>query len=145
MMRTLLTERFGLVVHQEERILTSYVLVTDRDAVRVGLTTPPETPDPNPFSMTAAGVLTGRRVTMEMLARALSSQLGAAVENATKIAGSFDFTLEWQPDGIASGDATARPSLFTALREQLGLRLDVRRVPVVVIVVDHLSLMPSPN
>ena len=145
MMRALLAERFGLVTHQEQRTLTSYVLVRDRDAVKVGLTVPPEPADPNPFSMTAAGVLRGRRVTMDMLAKALSSQLGAAVENGTRITGSFDFTLEWQPDGIAIGDATARSSLFTAIREQLGLRLDVRRVLVDVIVIDRLSLSPTPQ
>ena len=145
MMRSLLVERFGLVSHPEKRSLVSYVLVTDRDAIAVGLTTPPEKPDANPFSMTGAGVLTGRRVTMEMLAKVLSSQLGAAVENGTRIAGSFDFTLQWQPDGVPIGDATTRPSLFTAIREQLGLRLDVRRAPVDVIVIDRLSLTPTPD
>ena len=145
MMRALLAERFGLSTHEEQRTLVSYVLVPDRDAVKVGLTLPPETADPNPFSMTAAGVLRGRRVTMDMLAKALSSQLGAPVENGTRITGSFDFTLEWQPDGVAIGDAAGRPSLFTAIREQLGLRLDVRRVLVDVIVIDRLSLSPTPQ
>ena len=142
MMRTLLAGRFGLVAHSEQRNLTSYVLVMDRDALKVGLTIPAEVPDANPFSTTAAGVLTGRRVTMDMLAKALSSQLSAPVENATRIAGSFDFTLQWQPDGAPIGDVS-RPSLFTAIREQLGLRLDVRRSPVDVIVVDRLSLTPT--
>jgi uncharacterized protein (TIGR03435 family) len=145
MMRSLLAERFGLLSHPEKRNLTSFVLVTDRDTVTIGLTIPPEKPDADPFSMTGAGVLTGRRVTMDMLAKVLSSQLGTAVENATSIAGSFDFTLQWQPDGIPIGDATTRPSLFTAIREQLGLRLDVRRVPVDVVVVDRVSLTPTPD
>lgn len=145
MMRRLLAERFGLVAHEEKRIVTSYVLVADRDDLRIGLTIPPEPPDPNPFSMTAAGVLRGRRVTMDMLAKTLSSQLGASVANATKIAGSFDFTLQWQPDGTPVGDTTTRPSLFTAIREQLGLRIDARRLPVDVIVIDRLMLVPTPN
>ena len=80
-----------------------------------------------------------------MLAKALSSQLAAPVENGTRIAGSFDFTLQWQPDGIPSGDATTRPSLFTAIREQLGLRLDVRRALVDVVVVDRVLLTPTPE
>lgn len=144
MMRTLLAGRFGLVAHSERRNLMSYVLVTDRDALKVGLTIPAEAPDANPFSTTTAGVLTGRRVTMDMLAKALSSQLSAPVENATKVAGSFDFTLQWQPDGAPIGDVS-RPSLFTAIREQLGLRLDVRRAPADVIVIDRLSLTPTPD
>lgn len=139
MLRTLLAGRFGLVVHSELRNGLSYLLTTDRDALRVGLTVPPQPPDPSPFSMTTAGVLRGRRVTMDMLAKVLSSQLAAPVENGTRITGSFDFTLEWQPDGAPVGDVT-RPSLFTALREQLGLRLDVRRTQVEVMVIDRLNL-----
>jgi uncharacterized protein (TIGR03435 family) len=141
MLRTLLVERFGPLTHPERRDRTAYVLVTDRDNLKIGLTTPPEAPDSNPFSMTEAGVLRGRRVTMDMLAKALSSQLKAPVENGTKIAGSFDFALVWQPAEAPNGDLS-RPSLFTALREQLGLRLDVRRTQVEVMVIDRLSLTP---
>lgn len=94
--------------------------------------------------MTEAGVLKGRRVTMDMLANALSSQLQAPVENGVKTTGSFDFTLVWQPENVPVGDGS-RPSLFTAIREQLGLRLDVRRISVDVVVVDRLSLTPTPN
>jgi uncharacterized protein (TIGR03435 family) len=141
MLQTLLVERFGLLTHPERRDRTAYVLVTDRDNLKIGLTTPPEAPDSNPFSMTEAGVLRGRRVTMDMLAKALSSQLKAPVENGTRVNGSFDFTLVWQPADAPSGDLS-RPSLFTALREQLGLRLDVRRTQVEVLVIDRLSLTP---
>lgn len=144
MVRTLLAARFGLVAHPETRNRTAYVLVTDRDNLKIGLRIPPDEPESNPFSMTEAGVLRGRRVTMEMLTKALSSQLGAPVENGTKITGSFDFTLVWQPDNAPIGDVS-RPSLFTAIREQLGLRLDARRVPVDVIVIDRLTLTPTPN
>jgi hypothetical protein len=60
----------------------------------------------------------------------LSSQLGVPVENATMVMGSFDFTLQWRSDGVAAPDDGTRASLFTAIREQLGLRLDTRRMPV---------------
>lgn len=136
--------RFGLVAHPEKRNQTAYLLVTDRDNLKVGLTIPPEAPDSNPFSMTEGGVLKGRRVTMDMLAKALSSQLRAPVENGVKTTGSFDFTLVWLPEDAPIGDGS-RPSLFTAIREQLGLRLDVQRIPVDVIVIDRLSLTPTPN
>lgn len=145
MMRALLAERFGLTVHSEERTLTTFVLLTDRDRLRVGLTNPPEPPAANPFSMTAPGVLIGRRVTADMLARALSSQLGTAVENRTGVTGSFDFTLEWRPETVQSPDDLRRASLFTAIREQLGFRLEPRSLPVDVIVIDRLSLIPTAN
>ena len=145
MMRTLLAERFNLTVHSEERTLTTFVLLTERDRLRVGLTNPPEPPGANPFSMTAPGVLIGRRVTTDMLARALSSQLGTGVENRTGVTGSFDFTLEWRPETAQSPDDLRRASLFTAIREQLGLRLESRSLPVDVIVIDRLSLVPTAN
>lgn len=105
---------------------------------------PPEPSDSNPFSMNAPGVLRGRHVTVDVLAKALSSQLGEPVENMTQRTGSFDFTLQWRPEPTGAADDT-RSSLFTAIREQLGLRLEACRVPVEVIVVDRLSLTPTPN
>ena len=113
MLQTLLLERFGLVTHPEKRDRTAYVLVTDRDNLKIGLTTPPEAPDSNPFSMTEGRTLRGRRVTMDMLAKALSSQLRAPVENGTTIIGSFDFSLVWQPAdapmGTSRGHRSSRP------------------------------------
>jgi len=145
MLRTLLAERFGLVVHSEKRTLTAYVLSVDTGGPRVVLVNPPEQAAANPFSMTTPGVLRGRRVTAEMLAKALSSQLGAPVENDSKLAGSFDFTLEWRPDTATVADDGTRAALFTAIRDQLGLRLDARRVPVDALIIDRLSLTPTPN
>jgi uncharacterized protein (TIGR03435 family) len=57
----------------------------------------------------------------------------------------FDFTLEWTPDSADAPTDSSRPSLVTALREQLGLRLDARQLPVEVVVVDHLDLVPTSN
>jgi uncharacterized protein (TIGR03435 family) len=74
-----------------------------------------------------------------------ASQLVEPVENMTRLTGSFDFTLQWRPDGAGVADDGTRASLFTPIQEQLGLRLDVGRVPVDVIVIDRLSLTPTPN
>jgi uncharacterized protein (TIGR03435 family) len=145
MMRALLTDRFGLLVHTEKRNLTAYALVLADRSLKVAVANPPEPAAANPFSMTAPGILTGRRVTADMLAKALSSQLGEPVENLTRLTGSFDFTLQWRPDTAGAADDGTRASLFTAIQEQLGLRLEARRVPVDVIVIDRLALTPTPN
>jgi uncharacterized protein (TIGR03435 family) len=79
-----------------------------------------------------------------MLAVALSSQLGRPVENITGVSGVFDFTLSWRPDTGAALD-DSRPSLLTAIREQLGLRLVARETQVEVVVVDRLELNPTAN
>ena len=145
MLRTLLADRFGLVAHPEKRNRSGYALIIDGGGPKVTLANPPEPPDTDPFSMTTPGVLRGRHVTGDMLAKALSSQLGTPVENMTRMTGSFDFTLTWRPDVPGASDDATRASLFTAIREQLGLRLDARTLPVDVIVIDRLSLTPTPN
>ena len=94
--------------------------------------------------MDAAGTLTGTRVTMDMLAKALSSQLRRPVENMTNVSGVFDFVLLWRPDSVNAADSS-RPSLFTALSEQIGVRLEARQLQAVVIVINHLDLTPTAN
>jgi uncharacterized protein (TIGR03435 family) len=96
--------------------------------------------------MSDSGTLIGMRVTADMLATVLSSQLGRPVQNTTGFTGSFDFTLSWAPDtGVAPGDGQDRPSLFTAIREQLGFRLVARRTPTDVVVIDHVERTPTEN
>jgi uncharacterized protein (TIGR03435 family) len=144
MMRALLSDRFHLIVHSEARPLPGYALVVDGNGPRFQIRPTTERPAPNPFRMASAGTLIGTQVNADMLAKTLSSQLQRPVQNMTGINGAFDFTLEWRPDSPGVIDST-RPSLFTALREQLGLRLDARELPAEVIVVDRLDLTPTAN
>jgi uncharacterized protein (TIGR03435 family) len=146
MMRALLAERFKLVVHHETRELVSYSLVAEPGGARVRPVATDEPTGPNPFTMSDAGRLTGARVTADMLAAVLSNQLGRPVQNMTEFARAFDFVLQWAPDtGVVPGDSQDRPSLFTAIREQLGFRLVARRVPTDVVVIDHVARTPAEN
>lgn len=105
---------------------------------------------------------------MASLAQMISEQLGSTVVDRTGLAGNYDYTLSWMPDdsagpmmtgsapmamrmsgvgGPADGDASkeaAGPSLFTALQEQLGLKLETQKVPVDVFVIDRIEQL-SPN
>ena len=79
---------------------------------------------------------------MSRLVMKLSATLSAPVIDLTETKGNFDFTLQWVPDEMqakpgASTDAPQGPSLFTALQEQLGLKLEARKVAVDVLVIDH--------
>ena len=144
MMRTLLAERFKLAVHRETRELVAYTLVNEPGGPRVRAVTSDEPADPNPFKMSDSGTLVGTRVTADMLATVLSNQLGRPVHNTTGFSGAFDFTLRWAPDtGVAPGDGQDRPSLLTAIREQLGFRLVARRTPTDVVVIDHVERTPT--
>jgi uncharacterized protein (TIGR03435 family) len=154
MMQTLLADRFKLAVHRETRELPMYALVVAKGGPRVRLAEAPATMGQNPFSMPGRGRLIGSQVSAAMLAKALSSQLSRSVEDETALKGVFDFTLEWEPDTQSSGvDAEPAPStnvrtgasLFTALQEQLGLKLEPRKGSVEVLVIDHVESAPTEN
>jgi uncharacterized protein (TIGR03435 family) len=105
---------------------------------------------------------------MANLTQTISEQLGGTVVDKTELTGNYDFTLSWMPDEgagpmmVGSAPMTMRmpaggtppdggtsqegsgPSLFTALQEQLGLKLEARKTPVEVFVIDHIE-QPSPN
>ena len=146
MMRALLAERFKLVVHQENREMVAYTLVSEPGGPKVRAVTSDGPADPNPFKMSDRGTLIGTRVTADMLATVLSNQLGRPVQNTTGFTGAFDFTLRWAPDtGVAPGDGQDRPSLFTAIREQLGFRLVAEKRSIDVVVIDRVERTPVEN
>ena len=146
MMRALLAERFKLVVHHETRELAAYTLVSEPDGPKVRAVTTDEPTDQNPFRMTDSGTLTGTRVTADMLVNVLSNQLGRPVQNMTGLTGAFDFTLRWAPDtAVTPGDSQDRPSLFTAIREQLGFRLVAEKRSIDVVVIDRVERTPTEN
>jgi len=78
---------------------------------------------------------------MELLASYIGNRLGAIVQDQTGIKGAYDFTLEWAPDQAANASA---PSLITAIQEQLGLKLESRKSPVEVLVIDRIE-RPTEN
>jgi uncharacterized protein (TIGR03435 family) len=135
MMRSLLASRFGLVVHKETRELPFYALVVDKNGPKVQLKDAAGPAGQNPFSMTASGHLSGTEVTASMLAKVLTDQTGRFVEDRTGLTGVFDFTLDWDPDA----------SVFTAMKEQLGFRLDAVQGPVEVVVIDRVNTTASAN
>jgi uncharacterized protein (TIGR03435 family) len=141
MLRTLLEERFGLKLHQETRELPIYALV-------VGKGGPKMRPVKDTGSTEMGGgddhQLTARQVSMEALARTFSRQFGRQVLDLTGLPGVFDFNLDYAPDNVAPSDDGLAPSIFTALQEQLGLRLEARKGLVEVVVIDHAE-KPSEN
>jgi uncharacterized protein (TIGR03435 family) len=95
--------------------------------------------------------------TMEALAMTLSSQVGRPVADATGLSGKFDITIFWDtgssrrssPDGTTplagASDPDAGPSLMVAIQEQLGLKLESKKGPVEILVVDHAEKVPTEN
>jgi len=133
MMRALLADRFKLVTHRETREMPTYGLVLSRPDGALGPALQRSSLDCMAQS-NLCGVIadngrfkaTGR--TMNDLARNLGPVAQRMVVDKTGVTGSFDLEFSWND--------TDGPSLFTALQEQLGLKLDSQRGPVDVLVID---------
>ena len=89
--------------------------------------------------MFGGGVITGT-MTLDMLVASLSGQAGGLVNNRTGLQGPYTFTLKYSPgDGLAPSDPADPPDFRTALREQLGLKLDPEKTMVPVLVIDRIE------
>ena len=145
MLRTLLAERFQLKVHRETKEGNVYALVVakngpklkrptgDRSWVAVIRITPPDRPGVN-------YALQGRKTSMALFAGELYNQVRRPVLDLTGIQGEFDFRVDYATDD----NPETGPSIFAAMQEQLGLRLEATKGPVETLVVDHAE-KPSGN
>lgn len=153
-LRALLADRFQLAVHKETKEQPIYALVVSKNGEKLQ-----EVKEPGPrqgMSMNR-GRLQGFAAPMEMLGNILSNTMGRPVIDKTGLSGKYDFVLEWTPeagadaraqgfgDGISEpAPAPGGPTIFTALQEQLGLRLEAQKGPVQNIVIDRVE-KPSEN
>ena len=137
MMQSLLADRFNFRAHFEERQGQAYALVLD-DKQRAAKGLAPAKPcDANCAMQIGSGTLRAPNVELPLLAELLSQLTGRPVTDATGLTGTFEINLRWTPE---SQEATAdAPSLFTALPEQLGLRLDARRGPIRMLIIDSVE------
>ncbi|HVO97030.1 MAG TPA: TIGR03435 family protein [Bryobacteraceae bacterium] len=143
MMQSLLADRFQLQVHREKKEMPCYALVVAKGGSK--LKAPEADADgkhkDGRMSM-SRGSFTGQGLPVQAIAHAVEQVLGRAVIDKTGLTGNFDFKLEWTPDEARTdGDGA---SIFTALQEQLGLKLESTKGPVEIVVVDRLE-KPSEN
>ena len=171
MLQALLADRFKLVLHHDTKELPIYSLEVAKGGAKLHETKPddanpdaanaPAHPgnkgrmrmsvDSGSFEMTAQGMA------IDGLARQLASQLGSTVRNNTGLTGIYDFTLRFMPEDArmdasgpgGSGASTSLAdnggtSIFAAVQDQLGLKLESKKGPVDVVVVDHVD-KPSDN
>lgn len=126
-LQSLLAERSQLKVHYETRDLPVYDLVIAKGGIKMR-----EAPaDGKDSESMGGGRMTPRGLSMDSLEFGLSGQVGRMIIDKTDLTGrKFDFELKWTPDNQRAADASpdAGPDLFTALEEQLGLRLVPSRV-----------------
>lgn len=147
MLQSLLEERFSLKFHHETRELPIYMLRVAKGGMKMQEWKRPDAAVQDasfPHKLLRKGrtELDSQGTTMSDLAKQLSSILGRTVVDGTSLTGNYDYMLQWADE--SSGASDAGPSIFTAVQEQLGLRLEAGKGPVDVIVVDHIE-HPSPN
>jgi uncharacterized protein (TIGR03435 family) len=165
MVQALLAERFRMKVRTETRELPVYALIVAKNGPK--LVPSAIVPDPQKLQLpqlhfTAAGALKAANVSMEYFSGWLSGRQDTGdrvVIDATGLKGGYDFALHWSPveDGSIAGGANGsqgagsapasdadKPLLLTAIQEQLGLKLEPRKAPVEVLVIEHVE-QPSAN
>jgi uncharacterized protein (TIGR03435 family) len=153
MVRRLLEDRFQLKMHRETKELPVYVLVVGKSGPKIQAAKD---------SLVQGGLgvgrgsITARSTTLANVAIALSRLLGRPVVDETQLSGNYEFKLHYDQSSVGlpfsgprqESDATApdatEPSIFTAVQEQLGLRLESTKGPVEVLVIDHVE-KPSKN
>ncbi len=158
MIQKLLADRFQLKIHHEIQELSVYAIRVANGGPK--LTRSKEAPGgPSGFKFRGLGDLAAVNVTMTEFARGMQSSVtDRPVEDQTGLTDHYDFTLVWTPDDsqfrqvggagaaapVAGDNPNAPPSLYTAVQEQLGLKIEATRAPDDVIVIDHVE-KPSAN
>ncbi len=154
MLQSLLAERLKLAVHTEEREMPFLALIVAKNGPR--LAAAKKTNDRRPQ---VAGRIVHPQMQMSMLATLLSRFERQIVIDKTGLRGPFSVDLHWVPDAlreralqggpppVVNGQPMdlSGPSLYTALQEQLGLKLESRKGPVEVLVIDHAEKVPEEN
>ncbi|MBB5061710.1 TIGR03435 family protein [Granulicella mallensis] len=149
MLQKLLTERFQLKVHMETKTLPIYDLVVDKSGSKLKVSTAIEAPsdeerkaNPEKYKkgsmMMGPGTYEGSGVQVRALAGQLGNVLGKPVHDATGLTGLYDIELHFRPEEAEAGndDNADAPSVFSAVQEQLGLKLLPNKGPVETLVVD---------
>jgi uncharacterized protein (TIGR03435 family) len=158
MLLPLLQDRLNLKYHHETREMSVYVLTTAKGGLKIKQSAVQTGERHGGVRMNGSGDFEGMNISIGLFVHVLSEQpeLGHTILDKTGLTGNYDFHLQWTPlqpnptgsDNGASAGAPAsdanKPGLFTALQEELGLKLEPQKGPVDVIVIDHID-MPSAN
>jgi uncharacterized protein (TIGR03435 family) len=143
MLQALLIDRFGLAYHRETKMRAGFGLVVSKTGAKIQ-----PVPDVGGHDNdNRPGQMQRLRTTIGEVASALSSILRQPVLDETRMEGRYNVVLTYAPDrgpNVPPGDELG-PSIFTAIEEQLGLKLEARRVAVDVFVVDYLDKLPTDN
>lgn len=143
MLQTLLTERFQMKMHREQRQASYLALTQSKKGLKIE-EADPELPG-NLVNTFHLGHIDAKGVYMSPLATVLSRFMRHPVLDETGLKGRYTVKLDWTPDPVDGKPAGEGPSIYTALQEQLGLKLESRKGPLEVLVIDHAEKVPVAN
>jgi len=158
MLRVLIEDRFQLRIRRETRGMLVYALVVDRAGSKLKLHTG-EAPPPGQAIRQGRGLFSVKKGRIALVVTQLERQLSRTVIDQTGLNGEYDYTLEWTPEPgqggpesiglppqaeVAAPADSRGPSIFVALKDQLGLRLESQKGPVEMIVIERVE-KPSQN
>ena len=138
LMLKMMAERFGMTYHRETREVQGYDMVPAKS----GLKLTPAQPGSSRGGSGRPGSITLLNTTMQFFAGMLTATLKRPVADKTGASGDYEVKLRFAPESDAD---SALPSIFTALQEQMGIKLEPAKVPVEMIVIDHLDKTPTEN
>ncbi|HKD06007.1 MAG TPA: TIGR03435 family protein [Bryobacteraceae bacterium] len=148
MFQAVLAERFGVRVHRDRKVTQAYVLTVDKAGLKMTETAAEgeSTVEPQPQRMAVAM----RRTSMSEIATLLSRILQAPVVDATNLKGRYDADFDMTKYAQDLRPAEGAPIdiagvMTTALREEIGLRIELKKTPVDIVSVDHAEKMPEAN
>ncbi len=146
MLQNMLADRFKLLVHREQKIRPVYGLTAGKSGVKFKAAANCDSRGANSSDTHYAG----RCVSMDAFSAFLAGRhrdlpVDLPVVDMTGLAGFYDLTLDWVPESGQLGDSPSGLTLVVALEEQLGLKLETRKAPVEMLVVDHADRVPTEN
>ncbi len=147
MIQSMLAERFKLAAHRENKEFPVYGLMVAKGGPKFQ----PVEDTGHHNNQGSRGKFTGQECTMARLAEQLGRQMDRPVLDMTGLKGVFNLTLNWTPEEAMAAkeetkvDIETYPPLLTALQQQLGLKLEPKKAPVEVLVVDRIEKLPTEN
>ena len=145
-LQSLLEKRFSLKYHRETKDMQVYSLVVAKSGSKLVESKPDEA---GPRIRMGRGQMSATKIDMDLLARELSRQVGRPVMNQTDLKGQYNLELTFTPENAPSGPPNSEapasapggdaPTVFTALQEQLGLKLESKKAPVQMFVIDKIE------
>ena len=141
-LQLLLKDRFKLTFHRETKEATTYAVVVGKGGVKL---TPAAEENGKGGTWVSRGQFKAQNETLDRFCDVLSRNLDRPVLDMTGLSGNYDFVLDYTPNDPKVLDTGGAPSIFTAVQEQLGLKLESRKGPMEMFVIDRIEKTPTEN